>query len=177
MPYSISTIQEIDEDEVEALKSVGIKTTEKLLEAAATPLGRKHLAARSRLDPKKLLRWANMADKLRIKGMGNDYASLLRRGRRGYGEGAGIPQPAPACPIHAGGQQEAEAGPVSASREAGDALDRAGAKASEEDHILIARRLPMSALMVDRLLAVVAAPPPNAAGHASPPAQRCRRSN
>jgi len=78
MSYSISTIQEIDEDEVEALKSVGIKTTEKLLEAAATPLGRKHLAARSRLDPKKLLRWANMADKLRIKGMGNDYASLLR---------------------------------------------------------------------------------------------------
>ena len=57
---------------------VGIKTTEKLIEAAATPGGRKQLAARSKLDPKKLLRWANMADKLRIKGMGNDYAGLLR---------------------------------------------------------------------------------------------------
>jgi predicted flap endonuclease-1-like 5' DNA nuclease len=78
MSYSITTIEEIDEDDVAALKSVGIKTTEKLLEAAATPGGRKQLAARSKLDPKKLLRWANMADKLRIKGMGNDYAGLLR---------------------------------------------------------------------------------------------------
>src|ERR1700737_208047 len=80
MSYSISTIEEIDEDDVAALKSVGIKTTEKLLEAAATPGGRKQLAAKSKLDPKKLLRWANMADKLRIKGMGNDYAGLLREG-------------------------------------------------------------------------------------------------
>jgi predicted flap endonuclease-1-like 5' DNA nuclease len=78
MSHPISTIREIDEDEVAALKSAGIKTTERLLEAAKSPQGRKQLAARSELDPKKLLRWANMADKLRIKGMGNDYATLLR---------------------------------------------------------------------------------------------------
>ncbi|HEY7247272.1 MAG TPA: DUF4332 domain-containing protein [Xanthobacteraceae bacterium] len=78
MSYSITAIREIDEYDVAALKSAGIKTTERLLEAAKTPHGRKELAAKSRLDPKKLLRWANMADKLRIKGMGNDYATLLR---------------------------------------------------------------------------------------------------
>jgi predicted flap endonuclease-1-like 5' DNA nuclease len=76
--YSIATIREIDEDEVAALKSAGIKTTQRLLEAAATPTGRKKLAAKSKLEPQKLLRWANMADKLRIKGMGNNYAALLR---------------------------------------------------------------------------------------------------
>jgi predicted flap endonuclease-1-like 5' DNA nuclease len=78
MSYSISTIEEIDGDAVAALRSVGIKTTEKLLEAAKSLQGRKQLAAKSRVDPKKLLRWANMADKLRIKGLGNDYAALLR---------------------------------------------------------------------------------------------------
>jgi predicted flap endonuclease-1-like 5' DNA nuclease len=78
MSYSINTIEEINDDAVAALKCVGIKTTEKLLEAAKSPQGRKHLAAKSKLDPKKLLRWANMADKLRIKGLGNDYAGLLR---------------------------------------------------------------------------------------------------
>jgi len=78
MSYSITAIEEIDGDDAKALKSVGIRTTEKLLEAAKSPKGRKFLAAKTELDEKKLLRWANIADKLRIKGMGNDYAGLLR---------------------------------------------------------------------------------------------------
>jgi predicted RecB family nuclease len=78
MSYPITTIEEIDVDEAVALKSVGIRTTEKLLEAAKSPKGRKLLADKFRLDEKKLLRWANIADKLRIKGMGKEYAGLLR---------------------------------------------------------------------------------------------------
>jgi hypothetical protein len=78
MSYSITTIEEIDVDEAAALKSVGIRTTEKLLEAAKSPKGRKLLAVKFKLDEKKLLRWANIADKLRIKGMGKEYAGLLR---------------------------------------------------------------------------------------------------
>ena len=77
MSYSITAIEDIDADEVEALKSVGIRTTEKLLEAAKSPKGRKLLAAETKLDEKRLLRWANIADKLRIKGMGKEYAGLL----------------------------------------------------------------------------------------------------
>jgi hypothetical protein len=76
--HSIRTIDEIDTDEAELLKAAGIRTTEKLLEVAKNPKGRKLLSAKTRLDEKKLLRWANMADKLRIKGMGNEYAVLLR---------------------------------------------------------------------------------------------------
>jgi predicted RecB family nuclease len=78
MTYPIATIEEIDVDEATALKSAGIRTTEKLLEAAKSPKGRKLLAVKVKLDEKTLLRWANIADKLRIKGMGKEYAGLLR---------------------------------------------------------------------------------------------------
>ena len=77
MSYSITAIEEIDGEDAKALKSVGIRTTEKLLEAAKSPKGRKFLAAKTELDEKKLLRWANISDKLRIKGMGREYAALL----------------------------------------------------------------------------------------------------
>lgn len=77
MSYSISAIEDIGADEAEALKSVGIRTTEKLLEAAKSPSGRRQLAAMTKLDEKRLLRWANIADKLRIRGMGREYAGLL----------------------------------------------------------------------------------------------------
>ena len=78
MSYSISAIEDIDADDAEKLKSVGIRTTEKLLEAAKSPSGRRQLAATTKLDEKRLLRWANIADKLRIRGMGKEYAGLLR---------------------------------------------------------------------------------------------------
>jgi predicted RecB family nuclease len=77
MSYSISAIEDIDTDDAKALKLVGIRTTEKLLEAAKSPKGRKFLAAKTDLEEKRLLRWANIADKLRIKGMGKEYAGLL----------------------------------------------------------------------------------------------------
>jgi len=77
MSYSISAIEDIDADEARALRSLGIRTTERLLEAAKNPKGRKVLAAKTDLDEKRLLRWANIADKLRIKGMGREYAGLL----------------------------------------------------------------------------------------------------
>jgi predicted RecB family nuclease len=77
MSYSISAIEDIGADEAEALKSIGIRTTEKLLEAAKSPKGRKLLATQTELNEKRLLRWANIADKLRIRGMGREYAGLL----------------------------------------------------------------------------------------------------
>jgi Domain of unknown function (DUF4332) len=77
MSYPVTDIEDIDADEAEALKCAGIRTTEKLLEAAKSPKGRKLLAGKTSLDERKLLRWANIADKLRIKGMGKEYAGLL----------------------------------------------------------------------------------------------------
>ena len=78
MSYPIADIDGIGSAEAKSLKCVGIRTTEKLLDVAKSPKGRKLLAGKTELDEKKLLRWANIADKLRIKGMGKGYAQLLR---------------------------------------------------------------------------------------------------
>ncbi len=64
--------------EIAALKTAGIKTAAALLEAAKTPKGRKELAKASGLDPKRILELANKADRMRVKGLGQEYADLLR---------------------------------------------------------------------------------------------------
>src|SRR5262245_30850464 len=78
MTYPITDITGIDSDVAGALKSVGIRTTEALLEAAKRPKDRERLADRTGLPEKSILRWANTADRMRIKGVGEDYALLLQ---------------------------------------------------------------------------------------------------
>ncbi len=78
MPYPITDIEGIEPDVAGRLKSVGIRTTTKLLEAAKNPKGRKALAGKTGFDEKRILCWANMADKMRIKGVGEEYAELLQ---------------------------------------------------------------------------------------------------
>jgi len=60
------------------LKALGIRTSEKLLEAAKTPKGRKTLAERLGVDEQQVLRWANLTDRMRIKGVREPYAELLK---------------------------------------------------------------------------------------------------
>lgn len=78
MSYPITDIEGIGADEAKTLKSVGIRTTTSLLEAAKSPKGRKQLSTKTGVDEKRILRWANMADRMRIKGVGEEYAELLR---------------------------------------------------------------------------------------------------
>jgi predicted RecB family nuclease len=78
MTYSISKIDGIAAVAAAKLKSVGIRTTEGLLEAAHTVKGRKALAAKTGIAEQQLLEWANIADCMRIPGMGNAKAELLR---------------------------------------------------------------------------------------------------
>lgn len=75
--YPITDIGMIAEDVAWKLKSAGIRTTGKLLEAARNPKGRRSLADHTGCDEKRILGWANMADRMRIKGVGEDYAELL----------------------------------------------------------------------------------------------------
>lgn len=77
MRYSIAELDGIAPGLARTLKSHGIHTTGRLLEAAKDPKGRKLLAERTGLTPQCLLRIANFADKMRIKGVGEDYAELL----------------------------------------------------------------------------------------------------
>ncbi|MCG6203219.1 DUF4332 domain-containing protein [Rhodopseudomonas sp. HC1] len=78
MTYPISQIDGMTTAAAAKLKSVGIRTTEALLEAARTMRGRKALAAKTDLTEQQLLEWANLADCMRIPGMGKAKAELLR---------------------------------------------------------------------------------------------------
>lgn len=78
MAYPISSIDGLTALAAARLKSVGIRTTTSLLESARTVKGRKQLAEKTGLNEKQLLEWANIADCMRIKGMGKAKAELLR---------------------------------------------------------------------------------------------------
>jgi hypothetical protein len=78
MSYPLTDIDGIDAEVVTILKSVGIRSTERLLEAASTVKGRKSLAIKTGFDEKKLLCWANVADRMRIRGISREYAELLQ---------------------------------------------------------------------------------------------------
>jgi hypothetical protein len=60
------------------LKALGIRTTEKLLEAAKSAKDRKTLGEKLGVDEHTVLRWANLADRMRIKGVREPYAELLK---------------------------------------------------------------------------------------------------
>lgn len=78
MSYPIRDIDGVDEQRAALLRSAGIRTTAALLEAAKNTKGRKALAQRTGLSEKLLLKWANMADRMRVRGMGKEYAELVR---------------------------------------------------------------------------------------------------
>ena len=59
------------------LNAVKIYTTTDLLQAGATPQGRRELAEKTEISDKLILRWVNMADLFRIKGVGEEYSDLL----------------------------------------------------------------------------------------------------
>jgi predicted flap endonuclease-1-like 5' DNA nuclease len=77
MSYPIDDLKTIGPGVAATFKSCGIRSTGKLLEAAKDPKGRKTLADKTGIPEKDILRSANMADRLRIKGVGEEYAVLL----------------------------------------------------------------------------------------------------
>lgn len=78
MSYPVMDIAGIGPLMALKLKQLGIRTTGRLLEAARTAKARKELAARIGVDEQTVLRWANLADRMRIKGVGEPYAELLQ---------------------------------------------------------------------------------------------------
>jgi predicted flap endonuclease-1-like 5' DNA nuclease len=61
----------------EKLRESGIGTIEALLEAGATPGGRQRLEERTGIYHALILEWVNLADLMRIKGVGEEYSDLL----------------------------------------------------------------------------------------------------
>jgi predicted flap endonuclease-1-like 5' DNA nuclease len=78
MIYPITDIQGIRTDIAEVLKTDGIRTTVGLLHVAKTPKQRLKIALKTGTPEKDVLDWVTAADRMRIKGVGADYAELLR---------------------------------------------------------------------------------------------------
>jgi predicted flap endonuclease-1-like 5' DNA nuclease len=77
MNYAIEEIEGIAAANARKLAKAGVTTTAKLLEVCATPKGRKATAETTGLREDQLLKWANHADLMRVKGIGKQYADLL----------------------------------------------------------------------------------------------------
>jgi len=78
MAYPITDIRDISADIAEVLKSEGIRTTIGLLRVAKTPKQRVRIAKKIGTDAGRVLGWATAADRMRVKGIGFEYAELLR---------------------------------------------------------------------------------------------------
>ena len=73
----LEEIEGIGQVQAKKLAKAGIKKVEDLLEKGATPKGRQELANTTTISDKQILRWVNMADLFRVKGVGQEYADLL----------------------------------------------------------------------------------------------------
>jgi predicted flap endonuclease-1-like 5' DNA nuclease len=82
MSRSIQDIEGIGPKYAQLLNQAGIKTTGKLLETGGNRAGRRLLAEKTSINEKNILKWVNMADLFRVKGVAGQFAELL--------EGAGV---------------------------------------------------------------------------------------
>jgi len=79
MSYPVLKIEGIGPKYAKKLNAIGVMTTARLLDRAKDPKGRKQLAADAGIDETLILKWANMSDLMRIKGVGEEYSELLER--------------------------------------------------------------------------------------------------
>jgi Domain of unknown function (DUF4332) len=77
MAYPITDIRCIGADIASILRAEGIRTTIGLLRCAETPKQRLKIAEKVGTDDKCVLDWVTAADRMRVKGVGWEYAELL----------------------------------------------------------------------------------------------------
>jgi predicted flap endonuclease-1-like 5' DNA nuclease len=77
MAKSIEDIEGIGPSYGESLRKAGVATPNALLKAGSTPKGREGLAQTTGISESLILRWTNMADLFRVKGVAGQYAELL----------------------------------------------------------------------------------------------------
>jgi predicted flap endonuclease-1-like 5' DNA nuclease len=77
--YAIKEIEGIGEVYGPKLQAVGVKSVADLLERGKTPKGRKELAESTGISEKLILKWVDMSDLFRVKGIGPEYSELLEK--------------------------------------------------------------------------------------------------
>lgn len=80
MTYKLIEIKGIGDVYAAALKNkLDLNTVGELLEMGASKKGRDEIAAQTGIAESLILRWVNMADMFRIKGVAEDFSDLLER--------------------------------------------------------------------------------------------------
>lgn len=79
MSFKIEEIEGVGPKFATRLAAIGVTTTAELLARCATPAGRKDVATSAAVRPDLVLKWANMADLLRLDGMNGQSAELLKK--------------------------------------------------------------------------------------------------
>jgi predicted flap endonuclease-1-like 5' DNA nuclease len=77
MSYKIQEIEGIGPAYAEKLAAADIDTTDELLKLCCDAKGRKATAEKTGVSESQLLKWANMADLMRISGIGSEFSELL----------------------------------------------------------------------------------------------------
>ncbi|MCA9293023.1 MAG: DUF4332 domain-containing protein [Phycisphaerales bacterium] len=75
--YKVEEVEGIGPSFGEKLRNAGVKDTDGLLSATKTKKQRTELAEKTGISEKNILKWANMVDLFRIKGVGSEYSELL----------------------------------------------------------------------------------------------------
>jgi predicted flap endonuclease-1-like 5' DNA nuclease len=75
--YPIAKIEGIGPAYQEKLIAAGVTSTGQLLDACADVKGRKAMAEKTGIAEALILKWANKADLMRVKGVGEEFSDLL----------------------------------------------------------------------------------------------------
>jgi hypothetical protein len=74
----IVDLTRLEPEHISALKSRGVHSTDSLLRRASTPRARDALARQTGIPESLISDWVNMADLMRVNGLGESYCLLLR---------------------------------------------------------------------------------------------------
>jgi len=77
--YKIVDIEGVGDVYAKKLGAVNIKTVGALLNKGCTKKGRQEIAAATGIDEGTILKWVNIADLFRVKGIGSEYSELLEK--------------------------------------------------------------------------------------------------
>ncbi len=77
MAYNIIDIEGIGSNYAEKLQTLGISSTDDLLQKGGTKRGRQAIAEKTGIPESLVLTWVNHADLFRIKGVASQFAELL----------------------------------------------------------------------------------------------------
>jgi predicted flap endonuclease-1-like 5' DNA nuclease len=77
MAYGIEEVEGIGPAFAQKLSVVKIQTTEDLLRVCSDAKGRKEVAAKTGVSEGQLLKWSNLADLMRVSGIGPQFSELL----------------------------------------------------------------------------------------------------